>query len=74
VAPLLLLLLDVNISASTETLNFLCDRCELISFIKLTKNCDFGNLYNKPGCYVVSKAFSMSKNKYCSRVHAVDKI
>jgi len=54
--------LGVDSSPSTETLNFLWDRYEPISFIKLTESCNFDNLYNKPGCHVVSKAFSMSKN------------
>jgi len=54
--------LGLDIFPSTETLNFLWDRYELISFIKLTGSCNFNNLYNKPGCHVVLKAFSMSKN------------
>jgi hypothetical protein len=53
--------LGVDSSPSTETLNFLCD-LYLISFITLTESCYFDNLYNKPGCHVVSKAFSVSKN------------
>jgi hypothetical protein len=54
--------LGVDISPSTETLNFLCDRKELISIIKLIENSNLDSLYSKPVCHVVSKAFSMSKN------------
>jgi hypothetical protein len=54
--------LAVDISPSTETLNFLCERKELMSFIKLIENANLDNLYSKPGCHVVSKAFSISKN------------
>jgi hypothetical protein len=54
--------LDVDISPSTQTLNFLFERNELISFIILADKFKFGNLYYKPGCQVVSKAFSISKN------------
>jgi hypothetical protein len=38
------------------------ERKEIISLIKLVEKCIFDNLYSKPGCYVVSKAFSISKN------------
>jgi hypothetical protein len=54
--------LDMEISSSTEILNFHCERNELISLINLVKNCNFDNLQSKPGCHVVSKAFSVSKN------------
>jgi hypothetical protein len=54
--------LGVDISPSTETLNFLCERKELISFTRLIGNFGLGNLYSKPRCHVVSKAFSISKN------------
>jgi hypothetical protein len=54
--------LDVDSSPSTETLNFLWDRYELVSFIKLTESCNFDNLYKNPGCHVVAKAFLMFKN------------
>jgi len=52
----------VGSSPPTETLNFLWDKYEPLSFIKLTESCNFDNLYNKPGCHVVSEAFSVSKN------------
>jgi hypothetical protein len=54
--------LGVDISPSTETLNFICERKEPISLIKLVENSNLDNLYSKPECHVVSKAFSMSKN------------
>jgi hypothetical protein len=53
---------DVDSSPSAVTLNFIMDRNELISFMKLAENCNFDNFYSKPGCHVVSKAFSMSEN------------
>jgi hypothetical protein len=49
--------LGVDISPSTQTLNFLFERNELISFIILAEKFKFDNLYNKPGCQVVSKVF-----------------
>jgi hypothetical protein len=54
--------LGVDISPSTETLNFLCERKEPMSLIKLVENSNLDNLYRKLECQVVSKAFSMSKN------------
>jgi hypothetical protein len=54
--------LGVDISPSTETLNFLCERKEPKSLIKLVENTNLDMLYSKPWCHVVSKAFSMSKN------------
>jgi hypothetical protein len=54
--------LGVDSLPSTEILNFLFDSYELMSLIKFTGNCNFDNLYSKPGCHVVSKAFSTSKN------------
>jgi hypothetical protein len=54
--------LGVDISPSTETLNLRCERKELMSLIKVDENSILYNLYSKPECYVVSKAFSMSKN------------
>jgi hypothetical protein len=54
--------LGVDISSSTETMNLHCERKELMSFIKLVENSNLDNLYSKPECHVVSKAFSMSKN------------
>jgi len=44
-----------------RTLNFLLERNELISLIKLDEKCNLDSLYSKPGCHVVSKAFSISK-------------
>jgi hypothetical protein len=35
---------------------------KLMSFMKLTEKSNFDNLYSKPVCHVVSKAFSISKN------------
>jgi hypothetical protein len=49
--------LGVDISPSTETLNFPSERMELISLIKLVEKCNFDNLYSKPGYHVVSKVF-----------------
>jgi hypothetical protein len=46
-------------SPSTTTLNFLLERKNLISLIKLAEKCSF---YSKPGWYVVSEALSISKN------------
>jgi hypothetical protein len=46
----------VDISPSTETLNFLFVRKVPISLIKLVENSNFDNLYSRPGCHVVSKA------------------
>jgi hypothetical protein len=54
--------LGVDISPSTETLNFLYERNELISLIKLVEKSNLDNLYIKPGCLVLSKAFSIYKN------------
>jgi hypothetical protein len=55
----------VDSSPSTITLNFLWEGNELISLIKLGDS--LYSLYSKPGCYVVSNAFSISK-----RTAAVD--
>jgi hypothetical protein len=54
--------LGIDNSPSTETLNFLYERKELISLIKLVKSSNLDSLYSKPECHVVSKAFSVSKN------------
>jgi hypothetical protein len=54
--------LGVGISPSTETLNFLWERKEPMSLIRLVENFNLDSLYSKLGCHVVSKAFSMSKN------------
>jgi hypothetical protein len=34
----------------------------ITKFNKFTKKCNFDNLYIKPRCHVVSKAFSISQN------------
>jgi hypothetical protein len=49
-------------SPFTETLNFLLVKKEVISLTRLVKNCNSDSIYSRPGCHVVSKAFSMSKN------------
>jgi hypothetical protein len=56
------IILGVDISPSTETLKFHCERKELISLIKLIEISNLDSLYSKPACHVVSKAFSMPKN------------
>jgi hypothetical protein len=38
------MLLDLDISLSTENLNFHCKRNELISFINFVENCNLDNL------------------------------
>jgi hypothetical protein len=47
---------------STETLNFLWERKELISLIRLIQNFNSDNLYSKQRCHISSKVFSVSKN------------
>jgi hypothetical protein len=59
----------VDSSASTITLNFLLERNELVSPIKLDEKCSLGTLYNKPVCYVLSNSFTISK-----KIAAVDVI
>jgi hypothetical protein len=54
--------LGVDISPSTETLNFLRQRKEPISLIKLVENSNLDYFYSKRDCHVISKTFSMSKN------------
>jgi hypothetical protein len=54
--------LCVDSSPSTETLNFLRERKELISLSKLVKNFNSEFLYSKPRFHVLSNAISMSKN------------
>jgi adenine-specific DNA methylase len=54
--------LGVDISPSTETLNFLFERKELLSLIIPAENSNFDHLYSRPRCQVVSKAFSIPKN------------
>jgi hypothetical protein len=62
VAPLLAFPHGVDISLSTETPNFRSERKWPSSLIKLVENSNFDNLYSKPECHAVSKAFSISKN------------
>jgi hypothetical protein len=52
--------LGFEITPSTETLNLRWERNDPISLVKLFENSNFDNLYSKPECHVVSKAFSMS--------------
>jgi hypothetical protein len=54
--------LGADSSPSTESLNFLWERKELISLIKLDENFNSDNFYSKPKCHVLSNAFSISKN------------
>jgi hypothetical protein len=54
--------LGIENSPSTEILNFLRDKKELIHSIKLAENSNLYNLYSKPVYRVVSKVFSVSKN------------
>jgi hypothetical protein len=54
--------LGLDISPSTETLNFLWERKELISLIRLIENVNLDNLYSKPKCQVVANAFLISEN------------
>jgi len=51
-----------DISPWTITLNFLLERNEPVSLIKVDEKCNFDSLCNKPGFQVESKAFSISKN------------
>jgi hypothetical protein len=59
----------VESSFSIIILNFILERNELISLTKLGQRCNLDTLYSKPGCRVVSKAFSTSK-----KTAAVDKL
>jgi hypothetical protein len=52
----------VDISPSTKTHNYHFENNELISVTMLAENCNLDNLYNKPGCDVVSNASLTSKN------------
>jgi hypothetical protein len=61
VAPLLVFLL-AHTFCLQQRLNFLLERKELISRIKLVKNFNLDNSYSKPECHVLSKAFSIYKN------------
>jgi hypothetical protein len=51
----------VDISSSTINLNFVFERDELMSLIKLDEKCNSDSLYSKPGCHVVLNTFSISK-------------
>jgi len=50
-------------SPSTDTLNVLLERNKLIRIIKLAEKCNLDTLHNNSVCYVVLKAFSISKNR-----------
>jgi hypothetical protein len=54
--------LGFDISPSTETLNFRCKRKKVMSLNILVEKFNFDNLQSKPGCDVVLKASSISKN------------
>jgi hypothetical protein len=54
--------LGTDVMPSTETVNFLFERHELISFTELVEISSFDCLYSKLWCHVVSRAFSISKN------------
>jgi len=51
-----------RLSPSVATLNFLLERNEPVSLIKLAGKCNVGTVYSKAGCHIVLKAFSISKN------------
>jgi hypothetical protein len=53
---------------STETLNFLGERRDPVSLIRLIENYNSDNLYSKPRCHVVSKGFSKVKVKATLRL------
>jgi hypothetical protein len=48
-----------NSEDTTKPQNSCLDRKELTSLIKFVDNLNFCSLYNKPGCHVVSKTFSI---------------
>jgi hypothetical protein len=54
--------LGVDISPSAETLNFLRERKELISLIRLIENFNLDNLHSKPKFHVVPKDFLVFKH------------
>jgi hypothetical protein len=60
--------LSIDILPSTKTLNFLSERDELIRLIRLDENSILNNLYSKPGCHKVSKAFSIQEYRSCRHV------
>jgi hypothetical protein len=49
-------------SPSTETLNFLRERKELISLIRLFGNFNLDSFFCKPRCHALSNSFSIFKN------------
>jgi hypothetical protein len=49
--------LGVDISPSTETLNFLFERKELMSLIFSAENFNVNNVYSRPGCQDLSDTF-----------------
>jgi hypothetical protein len=55
-----LISLGAEISPSTESINFLCERKALISLIGLAENYSLDSLFSKKARHVVSKAFSTS--------------
>jgi hypothetical protein len=52
---------SVDSSSSTITLNFLLEKNELISSIKLDEKCNSDNLFSNPESHVVSNSFLISK-------------
>jgi hypothetical protein len=56
-----IIFLGVENSPSNKKLNFLSVRKEAISLMSLVENYKSYNLYRRPECHVVSKAFSISK-------------
>jgi hypothetical protein len=62
--------LAVDISPSNKTLNFRCERNELMSLIKLVGNSSSDNLYSKPGCHVIS---SQSQSYFMTDDQSVSK-
>jgi hypothetical protein len=58
-------------SPSAENLNVLLVKNDSISLTRLAENCSSDNLYSRPGCHVLSKAFSSPRIWYSSRRHIV---
>jgi hypothetical protein len=61
-APLLALSLEYTFRLPPKQRMSSYKRKMLMTLIKLTEKFNFDNLYSKPVCNVVSKAFSISKN------------
>jgi hypothetical protein len=57
--------LGVDSSLSTEILNFLLLRYELMVFVQFAANCNFDILCSKPGCHEVSKLSQCPKYRNC---------